>query len=124
MQDDTLFDTTYSDCSSCGRPLRNSVCVWCANRGGYAAKAAAAAAVVKDEEWHQRANEYRRGLNPGQPFTADDLRANVGLPVGSSNQIGALMHSWASKGLIRASGFTTSTIKGNHGRILREWETV
>jgi hypothetical protein len=124
MNDGTLFDNTDADCSTCGRPLRNSVCVWCAHVGGYAAKAAATAAVVKDDEWHNRANEYRRGLAPGQPFTADDLRNQVGLPVGSSNQIGALVHSWASKGLIRASGFTTSTIKGNHGRILREWETV
>lgn len=120
----TLFDVTLSDCHTCGRPLRNSVCTWCAANTGYEAKALATAAVVKDAEWHQRANEYRRDLGPGLTFTADDLRDVVGLPQGSSNQIGALVHSWASKGLIKASGFTTSNVKGNHGRILREWEVV
>jgi hypothetical protein len=124
MQDDTLFATTVIDCSICGRSLRDSVCSWCVAGSGYAAKAAATAAVVKDAEWHQRANDYRRNLGPGQTITADDLRMHVGLPVGSTNQIGALMHSWASKSLIRASGFTTSTVKGNHGRILREWEIL
>lgn len=124
MQDDTLFATTLADCHDCGRPLRNSVCSWCASRSGYGARAAATAAVVKDAEWHQRANDYRRNLGPGHSITADDLRLHVGLPCGSTNQIGALMHSWASKNLIRASGFTTSSVKGNHGRILREWEIL
>jgi hypothetical protein len=124
MHDGTLFATTLDDCSTCGRPIRNGICSWCAAGDGYGAKAAATAAVVKDAEWHQRANDYRRNLGPGQTITADDLRMHVGLPCGSTNQIGALMHSWASKGLIRASGFTTSSVKGNHGRILREWEIL
>lgn len=124
MQDDTLFATTFTDCHDCGRPLRNSICTWCASRNGYGARAAATAAVIKDAEWHQRANEYRHRLGIGRRITADDLRLNVGLPTGSSNQIGALIHSWASKGLIRASGFTTSSVKENHGRILREWEIL
>lgn len=124
MNELALFGTTLSDCHDCGRPLRNSVCGWCSTRSGYEAKAAATAAVVKDAEWHQRANQYRRDLGPGLTFTADDLRACVGLPSGSTNQVGALMHSWASKGLIKAAGFTTSTVKGNHGRILREWEIL
>jgi hypothetical protein len=124
MHDGQLFATTLDDCSTCGRSIRDSICSWCAAGDGYGAKAAATAAVVKDAEWHQRANDYRRNLGPGQTITADDLRMHVGLPCGSSNQIGALMHSWASKGLIKASGFTTSVVKGNHGRILREWEIL
>jgi hypothetical protein len=124
MHDGKLFSTTLDDCSTCGRSLSDSICSWCAAGDGYGAKAAATAAVVKDAEWHQRANDYRRNLGPGHTITADDLRMHVGLPCGSTNQIGALMHSWASKGLTKASGFTTSMVKGNHRRILREWEIM
>lgn len=117
-----LFILPAADCDDCGRDLVNEICPWCSARStGYEAQKAVSAAVVKDAEWHIRANDFRRERGSGSSFTADDLRAAVGLPVGSSNQVGALLHSWNTRGLIEAAGFATSTVKANHGRILRLW---
>ena len=56
-------------------------------------------------------------------FTADDLVDAIGLPVGSSNQVGAFFH-WLSKAcIITFHGYTTSKRKSNHGRLIREWES-
>lgn len=121
---DALF-TFEAPCGDCGRPQRPGLaCAWCAGRNHREAKKAGTRAAKLDPEWQQRAVEYRRGLGIGATFTADDLIEAIGLPTGSSNQVGAIVHTWATRGFIEAAGFTQSTRKSNHGRWVRQWQVA
>lgn len=124
MSAELLF-ATAAPCSDCGRPAEpDRGCPWCAGRTVAEAKKTATRAAKIDAEWQHRAVEFRRGLGLGATFTADDLVEAVGLPIGSGNQVGALMHTWATRGWIVAAGFTVSARKSNHGRVLRQWQVV
>ena len=114
---DTLFEVEHK----CRAPW----CRYCGGRTGIEAKKAAVKAVrdATDEEWDDRAQQWIIELGRGRMFTADDLVDAIGLPVGSSNQVGAFFH-WLSKaGIITFHGYTTSKRKSNHGRLIREWES-
>lgn len=97
------------------------VCVFCQTRTGAAAGAAGAAAVTRDPEWHARAAEWLSYWPVGDVFTADDLTDAVGLPVGSANQVGALIRTWSQRAWIRHTGYVKSTRASNHGRVVATW---
>ena len=114
---DTLFEVEHK--------CRGPWCRYCETRTGIEAKKAAVKAVrdATDEEWDWRAQQWIIELGRGRMFTADDLVDAIGLPVGSSNQVGAFFH-WLSKAcIITFHGYTTSKRKSNHGRLIREWES-
>ena len=97
-------------------------CSFCEYVNGTQAKDRATAAIVKDPEWTLRATEWRRSLNYGACITADDLINAHGLPMGSSNQVGALFNTWARLGAIRLVGITQSRRDSNHARKVTRWE--
>ena len=112
----TLFDLEHK----CAGPW----CRYCETTTGVEAKALAIEATVSDPEWNRRANVWLFRLGPDRRFTADDLTAAIGLPVGSSNQVGAIFRRWATGKSIKPVGYTTSDRASNHGRVLREWVTL
>ena len=115
---ETLFEVEHK----CPGPW----CRYCEMRPGPEAKKAALKAVRDartDEEWDRRAQQWVIDLGRGQMFTADDLVEAIGLPVGSSNQVGAFFNYLAKHWMIRLNGYTTSKRKSNHGRLIREWES-
>ena len=120
MSADALFALDLN-CTNCGRHMADNVCPWCIAKEP---KAAGMKAANVDPEWQHRAIEYRRNLGLGAIFTADDLIDAVGLPTGSSNQIGAVLNGWAKRGWIVPADYTTSTRKSNHGRVLRSWRVA
>lgn len=99
-------------------------CTFCAFVDGTQAKRAGTKAVTKDPEWTLRATEWRRSCYANQLITADDLVEACGHPVGSPNQIGALMKSWASKGLIQVYNVKNSERKTNHARRIIVWRVI
>ena len=123
-----LFDADQpTDCGHCGRQLVEQVCAWCSTRSGAdAARAAIAAANnARDLEWAHRADAWLDDMtDAGTVITADDLIDAVGLPLGSSNQIGARFQIWRKAGYIRAAGVDTSRRPSSHGRLLWAWEVV
>lgn len=80
--------------------------------------------VSSDREWANRAEEWLELQALGTRFTADDLVADEGKPMGSANQIGATLRTWARRGHIQAVGFYEATRKESHGRVIRVWEVV
>ena len=112
----TLFDLEHK----CAGPW----CRFCETNTGLEAKALATEATVSDPEWAHRANAYLMYLGPNTRFTADDLTWDIGLPVGSGNQVGAIFRRWATGKSIKPVGYTTSERASNHGRVLREWVTL
>jgi len=115
---ETLFEAPHT----CPGPW----CRYCETRTGIEAKKAAVKAVrdATDDEWDWRAQQWIIELGRGQMFTADDLVEAIGLPVGSSNQVGAFFH-WLSRAyIIKYHGYTTSKRASNHGRLIREWEST
>ena len=97
-------------------------CHFCEFVEGTQAKRKGTEAVIKDPEWHLRATEWRRGLDYGVVISADDLIEEVGHPMGSPNQIGALFRSWASKGLVHVHGTIGSARNSNHARRIILWK--
>ena len=103
----TLFEVEHT----CAGPW----CRYCETRTGHAAADAAIEATVTDPEWTMRAVDW---------LTADELVRDIGLPVGSGNQVGALFRKWHKAQVIWPVGMTTSGRASNHGRIIREWKTL
>ena len=101
-------------------------CRYCETRTGTEAKKAAIKAVrdATDDEWDRRAQQWIIEVGRGQTFTADDLVEAIGLPVGSSNQIGAFFHWLSMAYIIKYHGYATSKRASNHGRLIREWEST
>ena len=99
-------------------------CVFCATRTGEGAKIAATAAVNRDLAWWGEANNWLNCQPAGSRFTADDLVSCIGKPVGSVNQIGARLRSWAMSGLIDPVAVTSAGRAQSHGRLLRVWEVT
>lgn len=120
--DDTLFDA-----SPAAQPATHAHtgpgCVFCATRTGPAAAEADRAALRRDLEWGDRASSWRRA-RIGQRVTADDLVTAIGLPTGSTNQIGAIFHRWRIKGLVHADGFVVAQRRSSHGRVIRQWLVI
>lgn len=99
-------------------------CAWCAWRDGPLAKAAGMTAVHKDLEWQARADAWLNELYVGVIITADDLIAECGLPVGSSNQVGARFFRWAKANRVRHVGYAKATRKLSHSRVIRTWQVT
>ena len=99
-------------------------CRFCEYVNGTQAKSRGMREVVKDPEYTLRATEWRRSLEFGRIITADDLIEAHGLPMGSSNQVGALFNTWARLGAIRLAGVTQSRRDSNHARKVTLWEVV
>lgn len=99
-------------------------CVFCATRTGIGAKLAAIKAVTRDPAWWAEADRWLELQPIGDQFTADDLIACIGKPMGSANQIGARLRSWASAGAIVRTGYTEATRKESHGRAVAVWAVV
>lgn len=97
-------------------------CAFCAGRTGAQAKDAGTAAVVVDHEWAARAESWLEELWPGAIVTAEDLEAEIGMPVGSSNQVGARFRAWNSAGLIAHHGYQPARRASSHGRVIRTWK--
>lgn len=116
----TLFDLEPelpTATHACGGPS----CQYCAHRDAPAAKAAALAGVVRDLAWWDQARRWLDDRPSNVPFTADDLVDAIGLPTGSSNQLGALFRSWKTSGETYATEYVVSKRASNHGRVLMAW---
>ena len=58
-----------------------------------------------DDVYMQRfESEVKRLASTGIPFTSADITSIIGLPPGSRNVIGGLMHSLANKKIIKPTG--------------------
>jgi len=77
---------------------------------------------TRDPQWWEAARQFITQLSSGATFTADDLVALIGLPDGSSAQVGACVRSWAAADLIVHQGYKDSRRKSNHGRVVRIWK--
>jgi len=119
---DTLFDASPA-ARAATHAHTGPGCVFCATRSGPAAAAAGQAALARDLEWGDRATSWRRA-RIGQRVTADDLVTAIGLPTGSSNQVGAIFHRWRVKGLVEAEGFVAAQRRTSHGRVIRQWLVI
>lgn len=77
-----------------------------------------------DEWWKSCAmTSIRYRAEIGAPFTADDIRREVGEPR-HPNHWGALFRSCRIEGLIAPEGVTQSTTKSRNGGLLRVWRGV
>ena len=112
----TLFEVEHK----CPGPW----CRYCEARTGVDAAEAAIESTVTDPEWTMRAVDWLNRLGPYVVITADELTRDIGLPVGSGNQVGAIFRKWHTARIIEPVGFTTSGRASNHGRIIREWKTL
>lgn len=57
----------------------------------------------------------------GDPFTADEVRAMVGPPVGSASAMGPRFTAAAAAGIIRKIGYRQSSSPTRHAGILAVW---
>ena len=112
----TLFEVEHK----CPGPW----CRYCETHTGLEAAEAAIESTVTDPEWTMRAVDWLNRLGPYVVITADELVRDIGLPVGSGNQVGALFRKWHKAQVIWPVGMTTSGRASNHGRIIREWKTL
>ena len=112
----TLFDPPHT--------CRGPWCRYCETRGGVEAASAAIASTNTDPEWTMRAVDWLNKIGPYAIITADELTRDIGLPVGTGNQVGAIFRKWHTAKIIRPIGFTTSGRASNHGRVLREWKKL
>lgn len=115
----TLFDMVEPSrhTHACGGPA----CRYCEMRDAPAAKAAALAGVVRDMRWWKAADDWLDARPSNVAFTADDLLDDIGLPDGSSNQVGARLRAWKASDEIYATEYVASRRPSNHGRVLMRW---
>lgn len=79
----------------------------------------------RDHYWSEQAEWWLKTLtNRGELITADDLIAQVGLPAGSANQVGARFTAWHRAGLIEPVGYVQSTRPSSNGRAVRQWRVT
>lgn len=79
----------------------------------------------RDHYWTEQAEWWLNTLTRrGDLITADDLIAEVGLPTGSGNQVGARFTAWHRAGMIRPVGYVQSTRPSSNGRAVRRWEVT
>jgi hypothetical protein len=84
-----------------------------------------AALHASDSHWKAAAEDALADLiASGLEFTADDLRARVGVLASSPNALGALIAKAARRDQIAPTGVTTSTRPERHGGLLRTWKGV
>lgn len=81
------------------------------------------AAKKTNEGWATEAMLFVAELPKGATFTADDLTDAVG-EADSTGATGAIFKAAATAKLIREYGYTNSTRKTSHGRVLRIWERI
>ena len=115
-----LFDLT--DYEEPTHACAGDACQVCQNaRTPREAKNLGTSRPTRDPRWWEEARQFITQLGSGATFTADDLVALIGLPDGSSNQVGACVRSWAASDLTTPAGYVESTRKSNHGRVVRVW---
>ena len=79
----------------------------------------------RDQYWSEQAAWWINTLTTrGEIITSDSLIAEIGLPTGSPNQVGARFAAWHKAGLIEPVGYVTSTRCTNHGRAVRSWRVT
>lgn len=112
-----------------GYPNGPSSCPLCRRSLGITlkAKGQALAAEAVDAAWWDRARARIRYLaHLGDPFTIDDVIADVGLPnnveSNANNAVGALISGMARKGFIRKIGYQQSTRPESHARAVAIWQ--
>lgn len=106
---------------ACGGPY----CQVCAlTRTGAEAKDKGTKKVSRDEGWWAEAAHWLNERDLYSTFTADDLVADIYLPEGSPNQVGACIRAWAASDRIRPSGYKAANRKSSHGRVLRVWQVI
>ncbi len=78
-----------------------------------------------DLYWQEQAAWWINNLTSrGEIITADNLIAEIGLPTGTPNQVGARFRHWHMAGLIEPVGYVPSTRKAAHGRAVRSWRVT
>ena len=123
--DNALFDTVGG--IRLDRPEHGCTgpqCSWCAYQDDVALKAAQPPKAKFDEAWLRAVTKWRKGLQIGDTFTADDLIEYFGHPVGHPNQIGSLFSWWQESGIIRSTGRTPSRRPSNNNRQIQIWEVT
>lgn len=116
-----------SECQH-GEPRGPQACPFC-RRMGLAAKeiGQCQAASVVDAAWWDRARARVQYLaHLGDPFTVEDVIAEVGLPnnvtSNANNAVGALISRMAKKGLIKRIGYTQAARPESHARAIAVWQ--
>lgn len=75
-----------------------------------------------DVAWTVAADRAIRELAAtGEPFTAEELRARVGPPVGSHNSMGPVFMRAARAGIIVGAAYRQATREAAAGRMLKVW---
>lgn len=121
MTEPTLFDTSTPPAPA--HACAGDACRYCRpSTTGEAARDRALAATARDMAWWHAADTWL--ASDASRFTADDLVAAIGLPAGSTNQVGARLRAWAVAGRIDPVGFTSATRKASHARVLRVWQVA
>lgn len=97
--------------------------------GPTAAHAGQQHALAAAQPWAARAMAWMRRRSAGEPFTADDVVAAVGLPTGELRQnangaVGAVIRTAYAAGVIVPLGYVPSTRPESHGRPIRLWQRV
>lgn len=120
-----LFDAVDYPASPAPHACAGSACQVCElTRTSADAKHLGTTRTRRDPAWWAEATRWLDRQPVGLTFTADDLTQAVGLPDGSSNQVGAIVRTWAVQDLIEPIGYTESTRLSNHGRVLRIWQVA
>lgn len=88
------------------------------------AKAAGTKKVNRDDGWWAEAHAWLELQPLGLTFTADDLVDAIGLPHGSTNQVGAIIRAWAVQDQINPVGYAEARRQSSHGRVLRIWQVI
>ena len=99
-------------------------CSWCAYQDTIAEQATQEPRAKFDQAWLRAVTKWRKGLPIGGTFTADDLIATYGHPVGHPNQIGSLFSWWSESGIIKAVGRVPSQRATNNRRSIQVWEVT
>lgn len=86
------------------------------------------AALIAQNTWSMRAEEWFDAILVSELFTAEDLVRAVGLPnpnlPKANNAIGAKIRSWSHAGYIAPAGYTKSGRSTSHARVIAIWERI
>ena len=120
-----LFDAVDYPATPAPHACSGDVCQVCQlTRTSAAAKTLGTLKPKRDHGWWAEATRWLDRQLVGVRFTADDLVDAVGLPHGTSNQVGAIIRTWAVQDLIDPVGYTEATRHSSHGRVLRIWQVA
>jgi hypothetical protein len=120
-----LFDAVDYPATPAPHACSGDVCQVCQlTRTSAAAKTLGTLKPKRDHGWWAEATRWLDRQPLGLRFTADDLVDAIGLPHGTSNQVGAAIRTWAVQDLIDPVGYTEATRHSSHGRVLRIWQVA